>query len=196
MCIIGLCWQHGWLATTSLRVCVHPQYLAREEIGRTSRPSGRGTEPVGAHAPHCSDPLRRGPGRIAAALKPRRNSGLTRMNHSRSAVEHVGGDGAQPASPDHPRRAPPLRISAGMPEFDGRSAGGGRHEARVGADIHVQEPPAGFRKGATTPDSRGRPPLGAFRCSLSPHRSSQRGWGDPSILAFGVRRGPVPLISL
>ena len=71
------------------------------------------------------------------------------LNHS----EHVGGDGAKPASPDHPRRAPPLRISAGMSEFDGRRGGG---QARVGAGI--REPPAGFRKGATTSDSRGRPP--------------------------------------
>ena len=50
------------------------------------------------------------------------NPSETQMKHG----EHVGGDGAKPASPDHPRRAPPLRVSAGMSEFDGRR-GGVRH---------------------------------------------------------------------
>ena len=50
------------------------------------------------------------------------NPSETQLKHG----EHVGGDGAKPASPDHPRRAPPLRVSAGMSEFDGRR-GGVRH---------------------------------------------------------------------
>ena len=47
-----------------------------------------------------------------------------------AGAEHEGGDGAKPASSAHPRRAPPPRIPAGMPGFDGR---GGGSQARVGS---------------------------------------------------------------
>ena len=106
--------------------------MALRDIGRTSRSSDRETEPVGGKCPSCSNPLRRGPGRIAAASTlrrtPRWNSNETRLEHG----EHVGGDGAKPASPDHPRRALPAanlcwHVRVRRAQGGGSGTGGGRH---------------------------------------------------------------------
>ena len=63
---------------------------------------------------------------VEAQTKHRLNSNEP---HSRSTVENVGSSGAKLASPDHPRRAPPLCTAAILCWHAGvlRAQGGSRH---------------------------------------------------------------------
>ena len=103
-----------------------------------------------------------------------------------SGLEHVGGAGANPASPAHPRRAPPLRIPDGMPGFDGRR-GGVRHGWGRSASASPgleRAPPRLIPRGGR----RGCPPLFVVASLVIPTGAS-----DLNSLAFGPA-GAVPLI--
>ena len=94
-----------------------------------------------------------------------------------AGAEREGGDGAKPASSAHPRRAPPPRIPAGMPGFDGRGGGvrhgwgrrasasaglnGRRHASFPGGDASLVLSAFCFRL-AGFPNGSGRPELPCF----------------------------------